>query len=57
MRASTRGELLANVREDKDEISVPVMAFECGVRLLLAPFVRSFLGELPVHPLQVSPAL
>lgn len=57
MKALAHGELLHNAVEDKDEILFPMVALECKVKLPFTPFVRQFLSELPLHPLQVSPTL
>lgn len=52
MKALAPSELPPSARED--EIAFLMIAFECGVRLPLVPFVRQLLGELPLYPLQVS---
>lgn len=48
MRVLARGELPSNTQEDENEISFPVIAFECGVKPPLAFFMRQFLSELPL---------
>lgn len=57
MKACTSSKLLSGAKENGNKISFLVAAFECGVRLLLVPFMRQFLSELPLHPLQASLAL
>lgn len=49
MRAPAQDELLSSDREDMNEILFLVVAFECRVRLPLAPFMRWFLSELSFH--------
>lgn len=57
VKASKRGELLQQTHEELGEIAFLMVTLECRVKLLLAPFVRRLLSELPLHPLQVSPSL
>lgn len=40
MRAPTQDELPFNTVEDRNKIPFLITAFECGVRFLLAPFIR-----------------
>lgn len=49
MRVLGEGELLRHACEELDEISVPVVALECRVRLPLTLFVRKVLIEFPLH--------
>lgn len=51
IRVPAQGEMPFNVMADKNEISFPVITFECGFRFLLALYVRQFLSELHLHPL------
>lgn len=57
MRALAHGELFHNAREDMNEVPFLVVAFECGVKLPLAPLLRQFLSKIPLYLLQVSPTL
>lgn len=54
MRVSANRELPCSVGED--EVTFFMIAFECGVKLPLAAFVRQFLSKLPLDPFQLSPA-
>lgn len=57
MRAPKRGELPQNACKELDEIPFPLVALECEMRLLLAPFMRRLLNELLLYLFQVSPPL
>lgn len=51
IRAPSFGELFHNTLDDKNEIPFSMVAFECGVKLPLAPLLRQFLSKMPFHPL------
>lgn len=51
MKASTLSKLLSCTREKGNKIPFFVVALKYRVRLPLAPFVKQFLGKLPLHPL------
>lgn len=57
LRAPKMGELPQQARRELGEFAFSKIALKCGVRLLLAPFVRRLLSKFPLHPLQVSPTL
>lgn len=48
MRASGKGELPRHAREVLDKIPFSMVAFECGVRVPLASFVRRVLNGFPL---------
>lgn len=56
-RVPGTGELPHHACEDIREIAFPLIAFECGVRLPLAPIVRRLLSKFLLHPIQVASAL
>lgn len=43
------GELPQHARENLGEIAFSMVALECGMRLLLAPFVKRLLSEFSLH--------
>lgn len=57
MRVPRVGELPYHPREDTVKIAFPLIAFECRVRLPLAPFIKRLLSEFPLHLFQLAPAL
>lgn len=55
LRSPSRGELPLNTKED--EVAFPLVTLDCEVRLPLAPFMRRFLNEAPLHLLLMSPTI
>lgn len=51
MRVPQMGEFPQQARRELGEIVFPAIALECGVRFLLAPFVKRLLSEFSLHPL------
>lgn len=54
MKAPTYGELFHDAIKANNEVPFSVAALECEVKLTLAPLLRQFLSEIPLHLLQVS---
>lgn len=57
MRALACGELFHDALEADNEIPFSVGALECGVQLPLTPLLQQLLSDIPLHLMQVSPAL
>lgn len=57
IRVPKIGKLPLRAYKEFSEITFPIVAPECRVRLSLAPFIRRLLSEFPLHPLQIVPTL